>query len=139
VQEAITQQHTCQYFRKLKPVNCLLTLPTNLTVSVRLSSTGNTSVTMPVFFNPFMKHDVSDFPDVYVPLDRFQRDPSVVAAHDEKLGMVSNAHEGEKGVEAATSPKIDYGANTLEGLRAEIDLGMRCTLAILRNLSRLIW
>ncbi len=79
---------------------------------------------MPVFFNPFMKHDVSDFPDVYVPLDRFQRDPSVVAAHDEKLG------EGEKGVEAATSPKMNYGANTVERLRAEIDLGMRCTLAI---------
>jgi len=78
---------------------------------------------MPVFFNPFMKHDVSDFPDVYVPLDRFQRDPSVVAAHDEKLGTVSDALEGEKGVEAAKSPKVDYGANTLEGLRAEIDLG----------------
>jgi len=92
---------------------------------------------MPFFFNPFMKHDVSDFPDVYVPLDRFQRDPSVVAAHDAKLGTVSNAPKGEKGVEAATSPKIDYGANTVEGLRAEIDLGMRCTLAILRNNSRL--
>lgn len=82
-----------------------------------------------------MKHDVSDFPDVYVPLDRFQRDPSVVAAHNEKLGTVA---EGEKGVEAATNPKIDYGANTIQGLRAEIDLGMRCPPMISRNNSRLI-
>lgn len=82
-----------------------------------------------------MKHDVSDFPDVYVPLDRFQRDPSVVAAHDEKSGPVA---EGEKGVEAATNPKTDYGANAVEGLRAEIDLGTRRPPIILRNNSRLI-
>lgn len=87
---------------------------------------------MPFFLNPFMKHDVSDFPDVYVPLDRFQRDPSVVAAHDEKLGTVSNAPE------KATNPKLDFGPNTVEGLRAEIDLGMRCPPIISRYIFRLI-
>ena len=72
-----------------------------------------------------MKHDVSDFPDVYVPLEQTRRHPSVVAAHDEKLGIDSKVPLDDKAAEAANSPKNDYGVNTLEGLRAEIDLGMR--------------
>ena len=79
---------------------------------------------MPVFFNPFMKHDVSDFPDVYVPLGQTRRYGSVVATSNEKLGTDPNVPLDEKAAEAARSSKDDYGANTLEGLRAEIDLGM---------------
>lgn len=61
---------------------------------------------MPIFMNPFQKHHVSDFPDVYVPLSRATRKPSVVAAHDRKDGAgVANV------------------ANTVEDLRAEIDQG----------------
>lgn len=70
---------------------------------------------MVVFFNPFKKHDVSDFPDVYIPLERFNRDPHMVAAHDEKSGVDPEKDEN-----------IDGDVNTLEGLRAEIELGMRC-------------
>ena len=79
---------------------------------------------MVVFLNPFMKHDVSDFPDVYVPLEQSRRHPSIVAAHDEKLGTDSNAPPDYKAAEAGASPNNDYSAYTIEGLRAEIDLGM---------------
>ena len=68
--------------------------------------------------NPFQKHDVSDFPDVYVPLANATRNASVVADHEQKLGIASvsdNAAEHNIGDE--------YSANTVEGLRAEIDLG----------------
>ena len=71
---------------------------------------------MPIFMNPFQKHDVSDFPDVYVPLARATRHASVVADHDKVLSTSSdNGGEADVGGE--------YSANTLEGLRAEIDLG----------------
>ena len=68
--------------------------------------------------NPFQKHDVSDFPDVYVPLANATRNASVVADHEQKQGIASvsdNAAEHNIGGE--------YSANTVEGLRAEIDLG----------------
>lgn len=79
---------------------------------------------MPVFFNPFMKHDVSDFPDVYVPLDQAQRHPSVVAAQHEKLGADEMPPPDYKDAEAGSKPDSHYGATTLESLRAEIDSGM---------------
>ena len=73
---------------------------------------------MPIFMNPFQKHDVSDFPDVFIPLAHATRNASVDADHNEKLGISSdspaNDREGESNV---------GGANTVEGLRAEIDLG----------------
>ena len=79
---------------------------------------------MPVFFNPFMKHDVSDFPDVYVPLDQAQRHPSVVAAQHEKLGTSDLPPPDYKEVEAGKESDVKYGATNLEGLRAEIESGM---------------
>jgi hypothetical protein len=75
---------------------------------------------MPLFMNPFQKHDVSDFPNVYVPLAQFTGIPSVGADHDKKVGVFS---EGDKlDNEAAISPINDYSAYTVEGLRAGIDL-----------------
>lgn len=76
---------------------------------------------MPIFMNPFQKHDVSDFPDVYVPLAHATRNSSVVADHDKKLGIPSNSSVNDKAGEANVGG--EYSANTLEGLRAEIDLG----------------
>lgn len=73
---------------------------------------------MPVFMNPFAKHDVSDFPDTYVPLANAQRNASVVADHDAKIGGLS---VDAKGVE--NGDNHDYSAYTIEGLRAEIDMG----------------
>ena len=76
---------------------------------------------MLIFMNPFRKHDVSDFPDVYVPLARATRNASVVADHDRKMGFASdspaNCDVGEANVGG------EFSANTVEGLRAEIDLG----------------
>lgn len=77
---------------------------------------------MPVFMNPFQKHDISDFTDVYVPLGQATRHASVVAAHDEKLGTVGG--KVDKGLEAGAYPAggNDRSAYTIEGLRTEIDL-----------------
>lgn len=72
--------------------------------------------------NPFQKHDVSDFPDVYVPLAQATRNASVVAEHNDKVGEFSE--KPEKFDDEAHSPVNDYSAYTVEGLRAEIDLGM---------------
>lgn len=67
--------------------------------------------------NLFQKHDVSDFPDVYVPLAQSTRNTSVVADHVEKIGSFS---EGNKlGDEVAFSRINYYSAYILEGLRAE--------------------
>ena len=76
---------------------------------------------MPIFMNPFQKHDVSDFPNVYVPLAHATRNASVVADHDKMMGMSSDSPVHEKTGEANVGG--EYSANTVEGLRAEIDLG----------------
>ena len=69
--------------------------------------------------NPFQKHDVSDFPDVYVPLARATRNASVVATHDKRLRTSS-----DDPVDGKTDEAIVGGEhNTVEGLRAEIDDG----------------
>ena len=77
---------------------------------------------MPVFMNPFQKHDVSDFPDVYVPLAQATRNPSVVAANEEKRGSIANNTKLDD--EGNESPPPQYSSYTVEGLRAEIDSGM---------------
>jgi len=82
---------------------------------------------MPIFMNPFQKHDVSDFPDVYVPLAHATRNPSVVAANDDKVGSIS--HNPKLDDDIHGSPPPGYSANTVEGLRAEIDNGMRRNVA----------
>ena len=80
---------------------------------------------MPIFMNPFQKHDVSDFPDTYVPLAHAERHASVVAAHKEididkkDIASESPTH-GSRDV-----ADNEYSAYTIEGLKAEIDLGMR--------------
>ena len=75
--------------------------------------------------NPFKKHDVSDFEDVYVPLADARRHPSVVAAHDEKLGTIdgrtSDGARAEKDGQLGIQAGDVYSAYTIEGLRAEID------------------
>ncbi len=78
---------------------------------------------MLIFMNPFQKHDVSDFPGVYVPLDQSRRNASVVADHDEKLGTNSNDAAAMKSAETGVTSSNEFSAYTIEGLRAEIDLG----------------
>lgn len=75
---------------------------------------------MPVFLNPFQKHDVADFPNTYVPLQHAQRHASVVAAQGDKLaglrGDESPKADGVKGEETARPDEL-----TLDALRSEID------------------
>ena len=73
---------------------------------------------MPIFMNPFQKHDVKDFPDVYVPLAHATRNASVVEDH-EKPGISSDSP-----VKDEADVRGECSANTVEGLRAEIDQDM---------------
>ena len=80
---------------------------------------------MPIFLNPFRKHDVSDFEGVYVPLANSQRHHSVVAAYDDrKNSLTKDPSLDEKGLKITPSPENSYSAYTLEGLRAEIELDL---------------
>lgn len=76
-----------------------------------------------VFMNPFAKHDVSEFPGVYVPLAHAERHPSVVAAHEDmkKEGIIPARDEKHLEGSGTGSDTDDYSAFTLESLRAEID------------------
>ncbi|KAL8739137.1 MAG: hypothetical protein Q9181_000166 [Wetmoreana brouardii] len=75
---------------------------------------------MPVFLNPFRKHDVTDFDGVFVPLANAQRHHSVVSAHHDKKNSQDGDFTDEKKVESPSA----YSANTIEGLRAEIELDL---------------
>ncbi|KAL8703128.1 MAG: hypothetical protein Q9201_003687 [Fulgogasparrea decipioides] len=75
---------------------------------------------MPVFLNPFRKHDVSDFDGVFVPLANAQRHHSVVSAHNDKKHSQDGGFAEEKKLESPTA----YSAFTVEGLRAEIELDL---------------
>ena len=79
---------------------------------------------MPIFLNPFMKHDVSDFPDVYVPLEQAERHQSVDAVNDKRLGSATQGSGHEQETELGARPTVTYGTTSLEELREEIDLGM---------------
>lgn len=79
---------------------------------------------MPIFMNPLMKHDVSDFPDVYVPLEQLERQSSAVAANDEKVGANAEQPPFDKEVEAGTKSGSLYTTTTMESLREEIGSGM---------------
>ena len=70
--------------------------------------------------NPFQMHDVSDFPDVYVPLAQSTRHPSITADYKEKYGTVSESPE--KLGDEPQRPNSRPSATTIEGLRQEIDL-----------------
>lgn len=75
---------------------------------------------MPIFMNPFHKHDVSEFPDTFVPLAHAERHPSIVAAHKDmdKKNLPSTSPISDAG----DSSDNEYSAYTIEGLIAEIDL-----------------
>ncbi|KAI4112518.1 MAG: hypothetical protein LQ345_006343 [Seirophora villosa] len=78
---------------------------------------------MPVFVNPFKKADVSDFEGVYVPLANSQRHHSVAAAYEDRKHSLNDDNFDEKKLESP--PDLGnqvYSANTIEGLRAEIEL-----------------
>ncbi|KAL8713357.1 MAG: hypothetical protein Q9220_002556 [cf. Caloplaca sp. 1 TL-2023] len=79
---------------------------------------------MPLFMNPFRKHDVSDFEGVYVPLANSQRHHSVVTAHDERKKSIVGDEQEEKQLESPSDPGNSYSAYTVEGLRAEIELDL---------------
>lgn len=78
---------------------------------------------MPIFMNPFQKHDISDFPDVYVPLSRATRKPSVFAGHNRKMSVASDSPVKDE------AGKANVG-NTVEDLRAEIEQGTPGDLTI---------
>jgi hypothetical protein len=70
---------------------------------------------MPWYLNPFQKHDVSEFEGVFQPLGESQRQGSVVAAHEDTKSL-------EKDGDSEKAPhSYEYSANTIEGLRAEIE------------------
>ncbi|KAL8970740.1 MAG: hypothetical protein Q9197_003657 [Variospora fuerteventurae] len=81
---------------------------------------------MPIFINPFRKADVSDFEGVYVPLANFQRHHSAVATHEDQKNSLNKDHFDEKKLESPPDPgsSNSYSANTIEGLRAEIELDL---------------
>lgn len=60
---------------------------------------------MPYYLNPFAKHDISEFPDVHIPLQRAVRHQSVVS-------------KAEKDGDTDTSSE---GGLTIESLRAEVE------------------
>ncbi|KAK4697543.1 hypothetical protein P7C71_g542, partial [Lecanoromycetidae sp. Uapishka_2] len=72
---------------------------------------------MPFFMNPLQKHDVSDFPDVYVPLAHSDARPSVVANRPAKIEASSKS----------SADGSDHSSNendcafTIEDLKEEID------------------
>jgi MFS family permease len=74
-----------------------------------------------VFINPFKKHDVSEFEGVLVSLEDAHRYPSVITAHDTKLGTKDGKVVDPSAVEADGSNLEQYSAYTIEALRAEID------------------
>ncbi|KAL9103246.1 MAG: hypothetical protein Q9163_001697 [Psora crenata] len=83
---------------------------------------------MPVFMNPFRKHDLSDFPDTYVPLSYAQRYPPVVSPECNHAGLTPSStpySEAKTGKGDDESPKLNLAdgvdENTIEELRAEID------------------
>ena len=83
---------------------------------------------MPIFMNPFQKHDVSDFPDVYVPLAHATRKASVIADPDKKMGFSSDSPMDDRAREASNG--AEFIANTIEGLLLEIDEGTLAALAV---------
>ena len=61
---------------------------------------------MPIFMNPFRKHDISDFPNTYVPLSLAQRHHSVVSTHGGNLaGIAPGTTPDDKKLREDESPK----------------------------------
>ena len=64
------------------------------------------------FFNPFKKHDLADFADVYRPLNQSDRKSSIVSVPKKSLDDKDVEDGGEPGA---------FAPNSIESLRAEID------------------
>ncbi|KAI9886757.1 MAG: hypothetical protein M1823_001400 [Watsoniomyces obsoletus] len=76
---------------------------------------------MPIFVNPFRKHDVLEFPNVLIPLHQARRHPSVVEGY-EKSEKIDDGEGLEAGHARRHSSEDDAsGGLTIEALRAEID------------------
>lgn len=93
---------------------------------------------MPVFMNPFQKHDISDFPDTYVPLAQAERHPSVVAAH-KSIDTDKDKDYGFSPSPTRAASDNDYNSHTIEGLIAEIDLGMPKHSHRIRTIIVTLW
>ena len=74
---------------------------------------------MPIFLNPFAKHDVSDFPNTYVPLSQAQRHGSV--AHAEALEKLRVSGEDSPRLDEKKGARPGGDDLTLEALRAEVE------------------
>ncbi|KAG6995704.1 MFS siderochrome iron transporter 1 [Physcia stellaris] len=72
------------------------------------------------FLSQFKQPKPEDF-DVYVPLARAERHASVVAAHEKGLDMDLADEPDLKAIEAGADGEKGVSANTLAGLKAEID------------------
>src|SRR5271156_3988759 len=73
-----------------------------------------------VVLNPFRKYDLSDFHDVYVPLDQAPpRHASVVAENQRRRASIAKSEEY-----AAPAGKVESNDNTftIESLRTEVDM-----------------
>lgn len=101
----------------------------------RLSDIGNSPDTvcedrprplanMPMLVNPFRKQDVSDFTGVYVPLENSQRHASVTSARPARKDIKDGNLVDEKKIDRSPDPSNGYGAHTIDGLRAEIELDL---------------
>jgi hypothetical protein len=84
---------------------------------------------MPIFTNPFKKHDVSEFPGVLVPLQQAAHRNSVTSQHVRRASVSSSPsrdNKNEKDEKDATSDVdsahhgVTYGT-TVQSLKAEIE------------------
>lgn len=79
------------------------------------------------FINPFAKHDVSEFPDVLIPLEQAQRHHSVASATNGDTRKSSGEGSMDKEKADYSPPQEDAAGQptlTLESLRAEIELDL---------------
>ncbi len=84
-----------------------------------ISSAGLTG-TMPIFLNPFGKHDIDDFESVYVPLSAAPINSTGASMEEKKQAPLNDSREDlDAGQESSLgSDKVGL---TIEQLRAEID------------------
>lgn len=99
------------------------------THSVSISRIRPTPSIEMVFLNPFKKYDLDDFPDVYIPLARAKRHPSVVAENKRRSSVATERTDNTAVDKEAhldpVKPEDSSDANdttfTVEQLRVEID------------------
>lgn len=75
---------------------------------------------MPLFVNPFKKHDVKDFPGILVSLQDAPRHPSVLRGYEERAGGRNSTFDPD--AEKGQSPSRDENSPyTIEGLKLEVE------------------